>query len=357
LGRLRRRRRRLLLLLLRGGEVRAARLTVGDAPLQLNPKWNETFGFLIDAPSSTRNAKPVTLSVMVWDHDYLSPDDPLGSVEIPLAEIPRDGDAHHEAEADKPAAAAEGKGDAAAAPAAARKAAPKDTSKWYKLENAKTGEIRLQIRRAALSSPHLRDILQKMEKHPTKWTRELLAANKVTLANFLGEEPFTLQSAKDAARQQQQQQQQQKQGAPLTLLNAALHLNPALAHLEQLVRTSTLRIHNNRTVAKVANILWSQGGVFTQDLPSRYLWFCNVVIDELRFFQLLQEVSGGALKALQYFPNLPRKAHPACASAVAIFKSCEAALLTLLSLQNRVLAAAGEDDEVSRVSGKRGEGR
>jgi hypothetical protein len=114
----------------------------------------------------------------------------------------------------------------------------------------------------------------------------------------------------------------------------------------------SLRFKNARTVVKVANILWSQvcavarpgrparrgalharapqDSVYTQDLPSRYLWMTDVSVTGqqaraahprlaalsspqsrrparacAQLYRLLQEASKGALKTLHFFPNEP----------------------------------------------------
>ncbi len=86
---------------------------------------NETFGFHIPMTEvSSTSDKHKALSVMVWDHDYLSADEPLGNVEIKLDTIPRD----------------------------------TPIEQYYKLEGAKSGEIHLMLRRTALTSPPLRSV-------------------------------------------------------------------------------------------------------------------------------------------------------------------------------------------------------
>lgn len=54
----------------------------------LNPTWNEFFAFYIDHSDPVRLEK-MSLSVMCFDHDYVTPDDPLGFIELPLSKIPR----------------------------------------------------------------------------------------------------------------------------------------------------------------------------------------------------------------------------------------------------------------------------
>lgn len=48
----------------------------------LNPHWNETICFLVES-----SEQDMSLSVMVMDHDLGKPDDPLGSLDIPLSSV------------------------------------------------------------------------------------------------------------------------------------------------------------------------------------------------------------------------------------------------------------------------------
>ncbi len=57
-------------------------------PETLNPNWNECFAFWID-PAKFEDPKLV-LSVMCFDHDTFTPDDPLGTFEICVKDIERD---------------------------------------------------------------------------------------------------------------------------------------------------------------------------------------------------------------------------------------------------------------------------
>ncbi len=91
-------------------------------PETLNPTWEEYFAFWIDPASDESKA---ALSVACMDHDTMTPDDPLGTFDVPLKSIPRD----------------------------------KTTEKFYTLQGVKTGEVCLSIRRATLTSPELKYIL------------------------------------------------------------------------------------------------------------------------------------------------------------------------------------------------------
>jgi len=89
----------------------------------LDPRWDELFGFYVSPEESDSN-----LSVICWDQDFGKADDPEGFVDIKVSSIPRG----------------------------------ETVDRYYKLQDVAHGEVHLSIKRAALSSPQLRDVLLKV---------------------------------------------------------------------------------------------------------------------------------------------------------------------------------------------------
>lgn len=289
--------------------------------------WEEVFGFCIppakiDNPSSA-------LTVMVWDHDFLTPDDFMGQIEIPLKDIPRDSSAHpfdpsgipHDPSSSSLNNADDGNGNG-----------NESDEKWFQLEGAKSGEVCLSLKRVVLTSPHLRDVLLKLERYPKCWNRKLLEKYSVGINHFLGTDPWNFADQKASL----------VSGFP-----QSLHDNPALANIETLLHSQRLQLSNQKTVAKVANILWSQGALKTHDIPSRYVWISDVTIPPKDVYLLIQFLSKGALKVFSYFPHLPRPHTKRLGSIACAFRTSEDALSVLLALQNRELSLTPPSASVS----------
>lgn len=133
-----------------------------------DPTWNEYFGLYIKGKTfaedekdkeSRKNTKTplkrrkskwikrsisllrqhqdMYISVLAFDHDFLTPDDPLGQFEIPVESIRRD----------------------------------KPIEKYFRLEGVPHGEIFLSIRRATLTSPDLARIAQELCSLERPWTQ------------------------------------------------------------------------------------------------------------------------------------------------------------------------------------------
>jgi hypothetical protein len=110
--------------------------------------------------------------------------------------------------------------------------------------------------------------------------------------------------------------------------------NPALRYLQKQLHEQSLVLHSERTLAKVARVLFSQRVTATTDHPTRFLWMSNINTSEGHVTELIREAlvkhSGGGLTlkglAYRYYPQAQSSV------AVATFATPEAAITALLHL-------------------------
>ena len=321
---------------------------------QLNPIWNETMMFWIDlegatqvgketgkmvedvvsssAASSSSNGSNIlsipdagvrarsessnkkriapnpttrTLSVMLFDHDWIRHDETLGWCEIPLDQIPRS----------------------------------KFIEKTFSLEGVKNGTVTLSLQRATLTSPPQKSILRSLVALGRPIKSVDLSRKSVTLGQLLGREPYIhLPDELDKERMRREGLKEGVWSKQHALVQAngfggnSIRYLPALSHLASLIvnPSSKFSIHNKRTLQKVLFILKTQAVVdLPHDLPSRYLWFTNLNTTD-------RSPSALFLLLRKYFPNrlkrmvIPRSGKQGC--AYVWFKRTEDAILALLTM-------------------------
>jgi hypothetical protein len=126
----------------------------------VNPVWNEIFGFRIKEEDKNAN-----LSLIVFDFDNFTPDDFIGSAEINLSEIKRG----------------------------------ELIDFWVTLENVKSGEIHLQVQRCIITSPPLNNILSKLISLERSWERQDLLKYGIQLENITGKSAWINKDASNPA--------------------------------------------------------------------------------------------------------------------------------------------------------------
>lgn len=119
----------------------------------LNPAWNEPFCFWLEPGATT-----ATLSLMLFDHNVLSRDEPIGSVDIDVSHIARD--------------------------------QSEPLSCTYSLVGVATGEVELALQRAVLSSAELKAVVGELVKLKGPLTESVLKKHCVSLATLTGDAPF-----------------------------------------------------------------------------------------------------------------------------------------------------------------------
>lgn len=233
----------------------------------LNPQWNELFGIFIPPRGHTVVRKKSgaiskifksgdskednRISVLAFDHDYLTPDDPLGQFEILLDDIPRD----HIVE------------------------------KCFTLEGVEHGELMLSIRRSALTSPEMQKIAEKLIELRRPIGIADLEEHRISLNMLVGDEPFI------------------RNGGLLPHADQNASANPAIANLESILAKGSLNLDNPASAVKIHKILSSQGLVNSLDLPSSHLWIGDCLIEEKLLFETMQEISLGSVKRFLYVPG------------------------------------------------------
>eukprot|EP00475_Leptophrys_vorax_P034482 TRINITY_DN5569_c0_g1_i1.p1 TRINITY_DN5569_c0_g1~~TRINITY_DN5569_c0_g1_i1.p1 ORF type:complete len:1052 (+),score=271.57 TRINITY_DN5569_c0_g1_i1:49-3204(+) len=231
----------------------------------LNPKWEETFVFHVFGDG------PHKLGLLCFDHDYLSSDDQLGSAEVDLSDIERDTPIY----------------------------------KHIKLENVDTGELILNIRRAALTSEMLVNAVLDIAKLEKPLTDKVLKKHGLTINQIIGDEAFIIKTKAGASE------------------------NPALKQLYDLVATKALIMNNERTFIKVQKILRTQKAIFSEDLPSRHLVIVNVDASspesEQTFFEGFQEISEKNVQNVII--------NPGAGLAFATLQTAESSVLSLASFK------------------------
>jgi hypothetical protein len=192
----------------------------------LDPQWNEQFGFVLKGktfsddekelakrgktPLKRRKSKWIKksismlrmqqhqfISVLVFDHDFITPDEPLGQFEINVEDIPRD----------------------------------KPLEKYFKLQGVPKGEVMLSIRRAALTSPELSRIANELSSLERPWAQADYDKFGVTSNMLLGIDPFVCDPGKSGKT-----------------------INPALTTLQDLLLKKTLKM-GVRFIA-YSDVLW-----------------------------------------------------------------------------------------------------
>lgn len=246
----------------------------------LDPEWNEMFAFIvkkksnfnqmIENTSSLPSTKKTTkkkknfisklhkrkktqsigqndgiLSILAYDHDFLSPDDPLGSIEIFIDDIPRD----------------------------------TVIEKYFPLGGVDKGEIFLSIRRSPLTSPHLARIVDDLCSLERPLTYKDLEEHAISMQMLVGDEPFNLSSIEEN------------------------DTNPAILNLSRLISQDNFRMESESTAEKVLKILESQKVVLTNDRPSRHLWMSGLNMKEAVLLEKCTSISNNVVKRLLFIPG------------------------------------------------------
>lgn len=84
-------------------------------------QWNETFVFLVES-----GAKFANLEVSVFDHNIIRADEPIGTISVSIAALPRGN----------------------------------EVEKYYTLQGVASGEVLLKLKRIVLTSDYHRDLLR-----------------------------------------------------------------------------------------------------------------------------------------------------------------------------------------------------
>jgi hypothetical protein len=202
----------------------------------IHPQWNEMFFFHLFG------TEPHKLSLLVFDHDFLTADDSLGSVEVNLDLIERD----------------------------------KEYRLDLKIENASSGSIRVVIRRAALTSDRLVSNVIDLAKRGKPITEKNMKKVGISLDQFLGKEAFFLASKSGSVS------------------------NPALDRLVELIKSKALPLENERTMKKIQTILLSQEVIFTSHRIAKHVWFCGFPPGQQEFFDFLFDISNQTVQKFMF---------------------------------------------------------
>lgn len=224
------------------------------------PVWkDQLFGFILESGFET--SESVHLSV--WSHSLVLTDSSLGGIQIQCSLLPKD----------------------------------QTITEWIALQNA-PGELLVSLRRASITSGHMREVIEKLCQVQKGWSSELLRRFHTTLSMIVGESPWLIEET-------------------------GIGRNPAIEHLSNLLEESKISLSNTKTRGKVHTLLKSQNVIHTNDMPSRFLWVTNMSMNT----SLLNTLQSQTQYAVKYFISHPQV-------TVLVFKSAIAALSTLLYLNN-----------------------
>jgi hypothetical protein len=211
-------------------------------------------------------SKPASLSLLFFDHNVFARDEPIGTLSIDIATVARD----ETVEQDNCA-----------------------------LESVKSGRVSVVLQRAALTSEVLMKKLIEMTKSLGPIKATTLLKHGVTIENLIGRTPF------------------------VTVSNGTV-VNPALQALENALGAKKLKLHSQRSLAKVARILHSQRVTHSLDVPTRHVMLVHVS-DWAPLKSVLQPTTGVGfgLNCVRYYGS---------DLAIATFNSVHTALLVILQL-------------------------
>jgi hypothetical protein len=173
----------------------------------VSPVWNERFAFFISAGTQF-----AVLHFMVFDHNLVAADEPIGSVSISVSLIPR----------------------------------YEKMTRKLSLCGVSQGEIVVTLNRTCLSSSVQSDLLRKLTVTGGPLTDALAAQHQVSIEQLMGDVPFVVRDEEATSG-----------------VGVGGTVNPALANLEARLQADKMKLQASRTLSKVAHVLMAQDAVQT----------------------------------------------------------------------------------------------